>query len=292
MTGRIVSGLAAGALGLALVLAPKPAFAGIEACGNIDVKADAKCKVEVKGGCTAQCEPVRFEAACAAKFEASCSGKCNATIQSSCTSTCNGSCQGNCTANPPAFECKGSCVADCEGSCSAACQGKANGSECQASCKASCSGRCDASCKGTPGSASCEGKCSACCSGSCTAKANIDCNVKCQAETYVSCKGDLSGGCKVQCENPNGALFCDGNYVDTGNNLSNCINALNAVLKLRVDVSGSASCSGNTCEAEGTASIGACSASPVSPASRPLGAAGAVLGLGALAFLVRRRRDA
>lgn len=290
MTGRIVSGLAAGALGLALVLAPKPAHAGLEACGNIDVKADAKCKVEVKGGCTAQCEPVRFEAACAAKFEAKCSGKCNASIQASCTSSCNGSCTGACNADPPKFECKGQCVADCEGSCSGSCQGKANGSECVASCKAACSGRCDASCKGTPGSASCSGKCEACCSGSCTAKANVDCNVNCQAETYASCKGELSGGCKVQCEKPDGALFCDGNYVDTGGNLANCINALNAVLKLRVDVSGSASCANGQCEAEGTASIGACSTG--APSSKPLGAAGAVLGLGALAFLARRRRDA
>ena len=43
-------------------LAPKLAHAGLADCGNIDVSAQAQCKVEVKGGCTAKCEAVSFEA--------------------------------------------------------------------------------------------------------------------------------------------------------------------------------------------------------------------------------------
>jgi hypothetical protein len=47
---------------------PAIAEAGIEACGDIHVEAEAQCEVEVEGGCVAHCEPVRFEASCAAEL--------------------------------------------------------------------------------------------------------------------------------------------------------------------------------------------------------------------------------
>jgi hypothetical protein len=56
----------------------------------------------------------------------------------------------------------------------------------------------------------------------------------------------------VQCSG-DGAIFCDGEFVDAGGNLQECIDALNAILD--VEVSGSASCSGNTCQAEGSVSL-------------------------------------
>ena len=295
MNRRTTVGLSAAALALALVFAPKDAHAGIAACGNIDVKANANCKVEVKGGCNAQCTPVKFEAACSAKFQVKCDGRCNAEVKTECTAVCGGTCNATCNADPGKFDCKANCSADCEGECATRCQGNANGSECQASCKGSCSARCDASCSGTPPSASCQARCGACCSGSCKAKVNLDCNATCQAETYASCKGELSGGCKVQCEKPEGALFCDGNYVDTGGNLASCIDALKTLLNLRVDIpaQGSANCTGTGCTAEGeaTANVGACELAPAGT-SRPVGAAGVVLGLGAVVFAARRRRRA
>ena len=79
-------------------------------------------------------------------------------------------------------------------------------------------------------------------------------------DCHVSCTAELSGGCEVQCQSPDGALFCDGQYVDHGGNLEECIAALNAFLD--IEVSGSASCSGNSCEAEASAS---CSAAPAQP---------------------------
>src|SRR5438105_1420269 len=69
----------------------------------------------------------------------------------------------------------------------------------------------------------CQAKCEASCSGSCTAKANVDCDVSCQATGYANCEAMLTGGCQAQCTTPQGALFCDGQYVDTGNNLQQCI---------------------------------------------------------------------
>ena len=112
--------LSAAALAGALFLAPTAAHAGIEACGNIDVKANANCKVEVKGGCTAQCEPVRFEAACAGKFQAKCDGRCTANVTTQCTGTCGGSCNATCNASTRACSlCAEACNANCNGNCNA-----------------------------------------------------------------------------------------------------------------------------------------------------------------------------
>jgi MYXO-CTERM domain-containing protein len=109
--------------------------------------------------------------------------------------------------------------------------------------------------------------------------------VSCQSKGYAQCKTDLTGGCKAQCQKPEGALFCDGNYVDSGNNLQNCIDALNAVLHVKVDAS--ASCSGNTCTAQASASS-SCAATPHDDAS-PLNA-GLLIGVLGIAAIGARRR--
>lgn len=249
------------AFGAVTFIAPRVAHAGIEACGNIDVRAEAKCKVEAQGGCTAQCTPVKFEAACAGKLQVQCDGQCNATATVDCKGSCSGDCKGSCEANPGSFDCKGSCEGSCSADCSGKCSAAGNKGECEASCKATCSGSCDAKCEGTPPSATCEAKCQASCEGSCEGKANIDCQVACQSKGYAECKTSLEGGCKTKCTEPSGALFCDGQYVDTGNNLQNCVDALNAYLKVKVEASGSAGCDGGTCSAEGKASA-TCGAAP------------------------------
>jgi hypothetical protein len=284
---RLVGACALCAGGLVL-FTPETARAGIESCGNIDVRAEARCKVETQGGCTAQCEPIRFEASCAAKLETQCSGQCSASATVDCQTSCKGSCSGSCEANPGSLDCAASCKGNCEADCSGKCSASANNGECEASCKATCSGSCDAECKGTPPSATCDAKCQASCKGSCEAKANIDCQISCQSKGYASCKGELEGGCKAKCTQPSGALFCDGQYVDTGNNLQNCIDALNAYLKVKVEASGSAECKGNECTAEGKASA-QCGATPTD-AEQPGGlwllAAASAVGLVA----VRRHR--
>lgn len=285
---RVVSSLmVSGALAVsaALVLfTPSVAEAGIAACGNIDVRAEARCEVVVEGGCTVQCEPVRFEAACSAKLEASCRGQCTGSAEASCQGTCAADCQGRCEADPGSLDCAGSCKGSCEADCSGKCSSSGNRSECEASCKATCSGTCDAQCTGTPPSASCDAKCEASCQGSCQARANIDCQVDCQSSGYASCKAELEGGCKARCSQPEGALFCDGQYVDTGNNLQNCIDALRAALNIEVE--GAASCSGNECTARGSASA-SCATSPV---EAPLPGGLMALGVGALGAGIWRRR--
>jgi MYXO-CTERM domain-containing protein len=100
----------------------------------------------------------------------------------------------------------------------------------------------------------------------------------------------LSGGCTAQCTQPSGALFCDGNYVDTGNNLQNCIDALNAYLHVKVDASASGSCSGNECQGQAKASA-SCAAAP-GEAGASAAAVFGLVGLGAFGAFRRRTKKA
>jgi hypothetical protein len=287
-----------GTLALAAVgFTARPAAAqDLSSCGNIHVEAESKCVVEVEGGCTAKCEPVRFQAACAAELSVECQGMCTAEAQASCTGSCDVSaCEARCEADPGNFECSAECSANADAHCAGECSGEASGSEargkCEASCKATVQAECDASCEGTPPSASCEAKCQARCEGECRGEANVDCQVSCQSSGYAECQASLQGGCEAQCEKPEGAVFCDGQYVDHGNNAEECIAALNAIISAHVDTSarGSASCSGNSCEAEGEAEA-SCGAR-MSP-TVPRGSAAMILaGFGlALALGARRRK--
>ena len=58
----------------------------------------------------------------------------------------------------------------------------------------------------------------------------------------------MAGGCATACESADGALFCDGQYVDAGANLAACIQSLNACLVVQVDDAASAVCSNGGCE--------------------------------------------
>src|SRR6185436_10772886 len=81
--------------------------------------------------------------------------------------------------------------------------------------------------------------------------------------------------CEVECKSQEGALFCDGQYIDHGDKLDMCIDALQAALDIQVmsEASGEASCGdGEGCHAEGEASakVSACSvATPGRDGTRP-----------------------
>lgn len=270
------------------------ARADLSSCGNIDVRANARCKVVVKD-CDVQCTPINVTAACAARGQISCDAECKAKspVTVECTGSCEADCNTRCNVNPGSLDCDADCSASCDGSCSAQCSGEseADGARgrCTASCRGNCSAQCTASCTGTRPTADCSGKCTASCRGRCTAEVTNPCQIDCQSNLRVTCEADVQGGCRARCSNPKGALFCDGQFVDTGNNLENCIDALRAELNIQVDASGSADCTGNTCTAEGEVSVSGCSTSRDSgmgsfaPIGVALAATASVLG--------RRRRD-
>ena len=253
-----------GALALAVPLCISGAAqaASLESCGNIYVEAEAECTVYADVECEAMCTPVTVTAACAAELSASCQGDCNVSASAECTGSCTADCQAECEVKPAEFN----CVATCQGRCGADCEGRGAAGDGQAEGRASCE---------------------ASCSGSCKAEANADCQIDCQADGYVDCKADLQGGCKGHCDDPEGALFCDGQYVDAGDNLAECIAALKAIFNFEIDgyADGSAMCSGNTCTAEGVAG---CNCAVDAPGGLPL----ATLGLAFVVLGATRRRRA
>lgn len=284
------------ALAASALLLSGQAHAGIEACGNIDVSAQAECEMRLEAECMVACEPLQFRAACSAELYADCDAMCDGTFSAECTGACQGGCEAECDVDPGSFDCSATCQGNCEADCSASCEAEASGSEarakCEASCSATCDGECEASCEGTPPSAECEAQCGACCQGECNAEVNIDCQIACQADLYAGCESEISGGCEADCQAPEGALFCDGQYVDHGGNLEECVASLKAVLDIEVDgyAYGEAECMGNTCTASGEAGASvSCAWLPGAvrgAGSTGLGTAPLLLG----AWLRRRRR--
>lgn len=268
----------------AVLVVPQTARAGIDACNDINVSAQAECELVTSGGCEAMCTPLALEAACSGRLAVECDGECSASASVECTASCEADCVGRCELDPPAFECRGECVASCEGSCEASCS--SDDSACMAACRGTCGGHCDLECGVTPPSADCNVQCEASCSGSCEAEANIDCQVDCQAEGFASCEAELRGGCEVQCTQPEGALFCDGQYVDAGNNLEQCIAAIEAAFDIEVEGHASGECNNGVCtgEADGTVSCA------VDPGANPGGWALAWFGvIGSGMWMVGRR---
>ena len=162
-----------------------------------------------------------------------------------------------------------------------------------ASCQATASAECEASCEATPPSADCRAQCEASCTGQCTAQARAECQIDCQSDGYADCKFDAQGGCEAECSAPEGALFCDGQYVDHGGNAEECIASLEAWIKSKVDVKATGSamgeCKNGTCEAEAEGEASA------SCATVPGGAAGsgvALVGMILAGAAIGRRRRA
>lgn len=273
------------------------AHAGIGACGDIHVEASAQCEVVAPGAsCKGMCTPLSVRAACAAKLAADCEGTCKDLPSVDCTGSCQADCGAACTKlDPGMLDCQGACEADCGGDCDVRCAASSKRAACEASCKGSCSASCQGSCDVELPKGDCDAHCEASCNGSCETDANFDCQLDCQAMGSADCEAEVTGGCELECDTQQGALFCDGQYVDHGDKLDMCIDALRAALDIEVtsEATGEAACtSGSGCAAKGMAraqvSTDCAVAYPGWGSSRlsVLCAMSWLLGLG----LVRRRR--
>lgn len=277
-------------------LLPTRAHAGIGACGDIHVEASARCEVIAPGAsCEAMCTPLSVRAACAAQLAADCYADCDELPSVACSGSCEASCQAECTdLEPGRFDCNAACQADCSGSCAAQCEGDEDGAACMARCEGSCSASCEGSCDVELPEADCEAGCEASCEGSCEANANFDCQAQCQVSGEADCEAEIEGSCEVECQSQEGALFCDGEYVDHGGNLESCIDALRAALDIEVDAhsSGEASCTdGEGCMARGEAAAMLSSkCSTATPGAARGGWASAGLGIWLLGSVLGWRR--
>jgi hypothetical protein len=267
------------------------AHAGIDACGNIDVDAQASCTAEVSDKCTVDCSPLKVDVACSAQLEASCESSCQLP-EVNCSVDCEGTCEADCTAKPAEFDCEADCKGNASASCDSQCSANANKDKCTASCQATFSAQCHANCTGTPATADCKAKCQGSCKGSCTAQTNLSCQVMCQSSGYAKCEADVEGGCKADCQKPEGALFCDGQYIDHNGSVQQCIDAIKAALpSVTIDVSAqsSGSCDSTTSSCMGEASASAsCAFSPRRAGGG--GLAGAFALFAALGAVCMRRR--
>jgi MYXO-CTERM domain-containing protein len=291
-------GFAAAGLCLALGAWSGNARAALSSCGDINVHGDATCQVEVEGGCTAHCTEPQVELSCSARLEVSCQGMCTATAEASCTAACKvDDCEAECNVDPAKFDCNAQCQVDADAHCEGKCSGEVKGSQakgdCVASCKASIGAECKGSCSAKPAMVDCKAKCTASCEGSCTGQARANCQVDCQADGYADCRGQLKAQCEGQCTKPEGALFCDGQYIDEGGHLEDCIGSIEDWISSHVDVSAqgtaSGSCVNNMCqgEAEGSAKA-SCATVPGGPAGAGVALFGMVL---AGAAIARRKRQ-
>jgi len=234
-------------------------------CGTFDFTGGFNCKIEVSGGCKADCAWLKEELACA--------GNCSVMADVSCTNTCGAQCVQMC--NPQALDCFKGCHGECDLPTQDQCI-KAGMNDCGNRAIAQCDIHCKETCQVPPNN--CQEHCNKCCLGSCNTQINFNCDLNC----FTNANKD----CGVQCDAPTGAIFCNGNYVHA-TDVQACINYL-LTQNIKVDVSarGSAMCDLSGCHGTGSA----CEAAPGSNVGT--GAWGVGLGAMALTWIMRRRRRA
>lgn len=257
-----------------VTLAAQSAFAA-DPCGNFNLdyisKNGISCKIEVEGGCTAQCTPLSFEAGC--------TGQCTGTATTDCTASCGTQCVAQC--DPAKLDCFTGCHEECDAPVQEKCAATNPGEDCVSIARAQCDMHCNTQCEVVTDT-NCQEHCQTCCTGSCTTQVNYDCDYQCFAT--------LQGGCDVQCEKPDGALFCNGQFVNAAD-VDACITFLaNQGITVDVTARGEVKCDLNGCDGTGSAAAGVCSVSNVGMESAAastlsLGVLGLAMGLGA-----RRRK--
>lgn len=250
------------------------AAARLTACGDVQLEAEAQCQLDATGGCQTQCSDLAFDIACRGAIEAECVGaRCDVEVNTDCSANCEAECASECTGEPGAFDCEAACRGRCSGRCEAHCDARVaaqcEGSsasasceataraECEAACEVNCSGECHARCDVEAPELDCEAHCEGSCDVACKVDASAACRIDCHAAVKADCQARLQGECRVACQSPEGALFCDGQYIDHGDHLQECISALNEVLNAHVQTEGTAdgACSGARCEGAAKGSL-------------------------------------
>ncbi len=172
------------------------------------------------------------------------------------------------------------CHSECDQQVTTSCHQQDPTADCVNQAKAQCDVHCKQSCS-TPAQ-NCTQVCHTCCDGSCSAQINFSCDFQCFAK--------LQGGCSVQCQQPAGALFCNGQYVNASD-VQACVTYL-ATQGVTVDVSarGSVQCDPAGCHGAGSAAVAGCAIGDAiaDAGNGGLGLVGVIAG-SAVARSIRRR---
>lgn len=293
---NIVRSLFAGAL-VSLLAAPAAAQ-GIEECGNVYVESDANCGYLYDEECTESCTVGNVYDACAAITYPTCDQECTPVLEQSCVETCRTTCDPDCETLPAGAateNCFGLCFEECQGDCDAVCADVDDEEACEASCGYTCSVNCEGRCDEVGNDDTCDTTCTSACSGACEADSEQECQIDCQLREREACEAAVIARCETDCGGTDGALFCDGKYVDHQDNLEQCVDYLEGFVDGGVDVDPDANIDceeddGTECagDAELDTAFG-CNGAEVKNTETPL-FAGALLMLSATGWLIRRRR--
>jgi hypothetical protein len=229
----------------------------LEHCNGIYLEADAaaSCKVVPTKECEVKCEPVATENVCASRLTTSCDSNCTVEADVECRSGCKNTCVPNCTAQegkqqPP--NCRGLCMSDCQKDCNEKCEG----GHCRCQCAQICSKDCRDKCDSEPEPV-CEPLCETACWGSCQGRVNVDCQLSCQSETFTECETTVTQECKKDCKTTGAAIFCDGQFLASADDLEACAEDIDAEFAIHLDVNIEANVSVNSNAAvDGKASDG------------------------------------
>ena len=74
------------------------------------------------------------------------------------------------------------------------------------------------------------------CWGSCECQANVDCQVSCQSETFTECETEVTEECKNDCETTGIAIFCDGQFLASADDLEACAADIKTEFTIELDV--------------------------------------------------------
>ncbi|MET0384666.1 MAG: hypothetical protein ABW321_01845 [Polyangiales bacterium] len=259
MIGTHASRLAAASFIVAgCLLGASRAHADLSACGEIDLPLRAECTwVEPSIECEARCTPVAVRATCETRLARRCSSRCRELPTATCHGECEAACRGDCRVDPGALDCRDDCRVDCDGRCAARCDSRGDRRTCLASCSASCRNSCDDTCDVDLPRGDCDAVCEASCEGSCRVDGNLDCQLACEDDSYARCETEVRGGCETRCSGEEGALFCNGQFVDNRREVGECIDSLIETLDAHIDVyaDSSTSCRGSRCRTRSEAGI-------------------------------------
>ncbi|MCX4244714.1 MYXO-CTERM sorting domain-containing protein [Paraliomyxa miuraensis] len=212
------------ALGWVALLVPTSADGGTLECSNARIEPDADCTVQAGDGCSEHCRPEAYVRSCSTHQYQQCRDVCTGPPDPVCTQACIDECDERCAAGVQ-IVCHDNCFPECTDACTALCDQAEDTIQCRASCEATCDGECDHQCSMLPEDADCITHCIECCGGSCIAAANMECQQSCQSETWLDCETEQHTVCEAACTQQ-GALFCDGQLVAAGDDVTDCAEAL------------------------------------------------------------------
>jgi hypothetical protein len=240
-------------LALGAFFAAASAQAGVPECGNVRLEDAGSCEIKGSVQCQAGCSELGvYKKACATKLHTVCRSECTLSADATCTDSCTERCSADCDIGVNVI-CVHNCFGECVGACDVKCAAAEDREQCQATCEATCDGECDIKCKPLV-DGDCYQHCIECCGGSCTAQANMDCQTTCQDEEFEECEYEFRAECDGSCSG-SGALFCDGEYVLSGEELPACVNALVARGIGAVDLRGEASLEVKAGDVDGGCSV-------------------------------------